>query len=46
MNAALQTTLALTLVVLTAIGFIYRWWKGRKKPGCGGGCGCSSKKKF
>ena len=47
MNASLQTAIALTLVVLTVIGFIYRWWKGLKKPGCGGGCGCpSSKTKF
>ena len=47
MNASLQTAIALTLVVLTVIGFIYRWWRGLKKPGCGGGCGCpSSKTKF
>jgi len=47
MNASLQTAIALTLVVLTVIGFMYRWWKGRKKSGCAGGCGCpSSKTKF
>ncbi|NBZ96347.1 MAG: FeoB-associated Cys-rich membrane protein [Proteobacteria bacterium] len=41
-----QTAIALSLVVLAASFFFTRWVRGRKKPGCGGGCGCSSTKKF
>jgi len=44
MNATLQTAIALTLVVMTALAFLYRWWKSRKKTGCGGGCSCSANK--
>ncbi|MBX9742069.1 MAG: hypothetical protein K2W99_00790 [Chthoniobacterales bacterium] len=40
--SSLQTIIALTLVVLTVIGFLWRWWQRRNKLGCGGGCCCSS----
>jgi len=46
MTPELQTIATLTLVVL-AVGYLaVRWLKARKKPGCGGGCGCSAGKKF
>jgi hypothetical protein len=44
MTPELQTAVALGLVVLAFGYFVARWLRGRKKPGCGGGCGCSGKK--
>jgi hypothetical protein len=44
MTPALQTALALAIVVLAVSAFVIRWALRRKKPGCGGGCGCSGKK--
>jgi hypothetical protein len=46
MNQETQTAIALGLVVLALGFFVTRWWKARRKPGCGGGCGCSAAKKF
>jgi hypothetical protein len=46
MNPDTQTTIALSLVVLAVTFFVARWVRGRKKPRCSGGCGCSSAKKF
>jgi hypothetical protein len=44
MRPELQTAIALGLV-LAAVGyFVIRWLRARRKPGCGGGCGCSGKK--
>ena len=42
MGSLLQTYVALAIVLLAAVGLIRRFWGGRKKPGCGGGCGCSA----
>jgi hypothetical protein len=44
MTPEIQTTIALGLVVSAVTFFAVRWVKARKKPGCGGGCGCSGKK--
>jgi hypothetical protein len=44
MTPELQTALALGIVVAAVAFFITRWLRARKKPGCGGGCGCASKK--
>jgi hypothetical protein len=44
MSPEFQTGIALGLVVAAAAFFITRWLRARKKPGCGGGCGCSGKK--
>ncbi len=46
MTPEIQTAIALGIVVLAIAFFVTRWVRGRKKPGCGGGCGCSSGKKF
>jgi len=40
MSSDLQTPLAL-LVVAVTLGLLLRGaWKKRRKPGCGGDCGC------
>jgi hypothetical protein len=44
MTPEIQTAIALGLVVAAVTFFAVRWLKTRKKPGCGGGCGCSGKK--
>jgi len=44
MSSEFQTAIALGLVVAAVAFFVTRWFKARKKPGCGGGCGCASKK--
>jgi hypothetical protein len=36
-----QSIIALAIVVLTAVIFIVSAAKKRRKPGCGGGCGCA-----
>jgi len=37
-----QTPLALFVVAVTLALLIRGAWKKRRKPGCGGGCGCPS----
>jgi hypothetical protein len=44
MSPEFQTGAAIGLVVAAAAFFVTRWLRARKKPGCGGGCGCSSSK--
>ncbi len=39
-----QTWAAVAIVVLTAGIFAFRCFS-KKKPGCGGGCGCAPKRK-
>jgi hypothetical protein len=42
MNDNVQTLLAL-LVVAVTVGLLVRGaWKKRRKPGCGGDCGCAA----
>lgn len=43
MNQEQQTWTALGVVALTGILLAIRWWRARKKPGCGG-CGCDKMK--
>ena len=44
MTPEIQTAIALSLVAGTVLYFVRGWLAKRKKPGCGGGCGCSGKK--
>jgi len=44
MTPELQTTVALGIVVAAVVFFVARWLRGRKKPGCVGGCSCAGKK--
>ncbi len=44
MTPEIQTAIALALVAGAVLYFVRGWWNRRKKLGCGGGCGCSSKK--
>jgi hypothetical protein len=37
-----QTPLALLVVAITLALLIRSAWKKRRKPGCGGDCGCPS----
>jgi hypothetical protein len=37
-----QTPLALLVVVVTFALLVRAAWKKRRKPGCGGDCGCPS----
>jgi hypothetical protein len=46
MSTTLQTVIALLLVAGAFLFFIGKWWLGRKKTGCGGGCGCHSTRKI
>ena len=39
-----QTWTALGIVALTAGVFVWRALVKKKKPGCGGGCGCAAPK--
>lgn len=41
MSPEIQTGVTLGIVVAAVGYFVARWWRGRKKSGCGGGCGCS-----
>lgn len=41
MNENWQSLAALAIVLVTAALFIARAAKKRRKPGCGGGCGCA-----
>jgi hypothetical protein len=43
MTPELQTTISLALFVGAVAFFVIRWIRARKKPGCGGGCGCGKK---
>jgi FtsZ-interacting cell division protein ZipA len=38
----LQTLLALLVVMITVVLLVHGAWKKRRKPGCGGDCGCPS----
>lgn len=40
MTDNLQTFLALLVVAVTAALLLRGAWKKRRKPGCGGDCGC------
>jgi hypothetical protein len=40
MTPAVQTLAALLIVAAAAVGLVLRWSANRRKPGCGGGCGC------
>ena len=40
MSDNLQTLLALLVVAVTAVLLVRGAWKKRRKPGCGGDCGC------
>ncbi len=42
MFANLQTPLALLVVAVTLALLVRSAWKKRRKPGCGGDCGCST----
>jgi hypothetical protein len=42
MTAELQQWWALVVVGLAVALLVLRAWRGRRKPGCGGGCGCQS----
>ncbi|MEI6323794.1 MAG: FeoB-associated Cys-rich membrane protein [bacterium] len=44
MTPEIQTAIALALVAGAVLYFVRGWLAKRKKPGCGGGCGCSGKK--
>lgn len=37
-----QTPLALLVVAVTVALLVHGAWKRRRKPGCGGDCGCPS----
>jgi len=37
-----QTPAALFVVALTAVLMVRGVWKKRRKPGCGGDCGCAA----
>ena len=41
MNSDSQTWAALAVVALTAGIFAWRAMRGKKRSGCGGGCGCA-----
>jgi hypothetical protein len=40
MNPNWQTPMAVAVVILALAGLLRRAIVNRKKPGCGGGCGC------
>jgi len=40
MSPEIQTLLALAAVATAAAWLVGRWYANRKKPGCGGACGC------
>lgn len=40
MTENLQTLLALLVVAVTVALLVRGAWRKRKKPGCGGDCGC------
>jgi len=42
MSDPLQALLALLVVAVTAGLLVRGAWKKRKKPGCGGDCGCAA----
>jgi len=42
MSAQLQSYVALAIVLVAIIWMAWRTFGRKKKPGCGGGCGCSA----
>lgn len=40
MSPQIQTYVALAIVLATVLWLGRRLFGGKKKPGCGGGCGC------
>jgi hypothetical protein len=42
MSPEVQTLAALALVAVAAIWLTWRALAARRKPGCGGGCGCTA----
>lgn len=42
MTSSLQTILAVTIVAACLVGLVVRAMLKRRKPGCGGDCGCAS----
>lgn len=40
MGAQLQSYVALAIVLVTVVWLVWRSFGGKKKPGCGGDCGC------
>ena len=46
MSPEIQTVVALGIVVAAVAFFVTRWLRVRKKPGCGGSCGCGKKDRF
>jgi hypothetical protein len=43
MTPEIQTGLALGIVAMTAGIFVIRFLRKRNKPGCAGGCGCTTR---
>ncbi len=44
MNLTLDSVLVIAAIIV-ACGFLCRGFIFKKKPGCGGGCGCDTAKK-
>ena len=42
MSQQIQSIAAFAIVAGAAAWLVVRYLAGRKKPGCGGGCGCPS----
>lgn len=42
MSPALQTLAALIVVAIAATWLLWRVFAPKKKPGCGGDCGCAT----
>ena len=42
MTPEYQSLAALVIVATAAVWLVLRWFSNRRKPGCGGGCGCPS----
>ena len=44
MSPQIQTYVAVALVLAAAVGLAWHYLGGKKKPGCGGDCGCAPDK--
>lgn len=42
MSSQLQTYAALAIVLTTIVWLVWHFFGGKKKPGCGGDCGCAT----